>query len=48
MGVEYNKLGTAARKIESIYHAEGRYFNTSATATPIWRTEYSIKDHLDD
>jgi len=46
MGVEYNKLGTAARKIESIYHAEGRYFNTSTTATPSWRTEYSIKDHL--
>jgi RHS repeat-associated protein len=46
MGVEYNKLGTAARRIESIYHSEGRYFNTSATSTPTWRTEYSIKDHL--
>jgi len=46
MGVEYNKLGTAARKIEAIYHAEGRYFNTSTTTTPAWRTEYSIKDHL--
>jgi len=48
MGVEYNKLGVAARKIEAIYHAEGRYFNTSVTTTPSWRTEYSIKDHFED
>ena len=46
MGIEYNNRGTAAGKIESIYHNEGRYLNTSATATPTWRTEYSIKDHL--
>jgi len=46
MGVEYNKLGTEARKIESVYHSEGRYFNTSTTSTTAWRTEYSIKDHL--
>jgi RHS repeat-associated protein len=46
MGIEYNKLGAAARRIEAVYHAEGRYFNTSTTTTPTWRTEYSIKDHL--
>jgi RHS repeat-associated protein len=46
MGIEYNKLGTASRRIEAVYHAEGRYFNTSTTTTPSWRTEYSIKDHL--
>lgn len=46
MGIEYNKLGTATRKPEAVYHTEGRFFNTSTTSTPSWRTEYSIKDHL--
>jgi hypothetical protein len=44
--VEYNSPSGINRKIEAIYHAEGRYFNTSTTTRPTWRIEYSIKDHL--
>ena len=45
-GIEYNSPSGINRKIESIFHAEGRYYNTSATMTPIFRKEYTIKDHL--
>lgn len=31
---------------ESIYHSEGRVYNTSSTSTPAWRYEYAIRDHL--
>ncbi|MEP7268099.1 MAG: DUF6443 domain-containing protein [Saprospiraceae bacterium] len=33
-------------KVEAIYNPEGRAYNTSTTATPSWRYEYNIKDHL--
>jgi hypothetical protein len=33
-GIEYNSPSGLNRKIEAIYHSEGRYFNTSATSTP--------------
>jgi RHS repeat-associated protein len=46
-GVEYNGVSTSSRRIESIYHNEGRFFNTNtATTAPTYRTEYTIKDHL--
>ena len=32
--------------MESIYNEEGRAYNTSTTATPAWRYEYNLKDHL--
>ncbi len=38
-GIEYLN-----RKVEAIYNPEGRAYNTSTTATPIWRYEYNIKD----
>jgi RHS repeat-associated protein len=47
-GIEYNSPSGTGRKIEAIYHSEGRYYNTSATATPSFRNEYTIKDHLGD
>jgi RHS repeat-associated protein len=47
-GIEYNSPGGTSRKIEAIYHSEGRYYNTSATSTPSFRNEYTIKDHLGD
>jgi hypothetical protein len=42
----YNSPSGLNRKIEAIYHSEGRYFNTSATTTPSFRIEYTISDHL--
>jgi len=45
-GIEYDSIPGAPRKINSIYHAEGRFFNTDTWDAPIFRTEYTIKDHL--
>lgn len=46
-GIEYNSASGSNRRVEAIYHAEGRFFNTnSGTTTPTFRTEYTIKDHL--
>ena len=48
-GIEYNSASGINRRGEAIYHGEGRFFNTNTgTTTPTYRTEYSIKDHLDD
>ncbi len=48
-GIEYNSVSGINRRVEAIYHGEGRFFNTNTgTTTPTYRTEYSIKDHLDD
>ena len=46
-GIEYNSASGINRRVEAIYHGEGRFFNTNTgTTTPIYRTEFSIKDHL--
>ena len=46
-GIEYNSASGINRRVEAIYHGEGRFFNTNTgTTTPTYRTEYSIKDHL--
>ncbi len=47
-GIEYRKTGAGVKRIESIFHAEGRYYNTNVDAsnTVAWRKEYSFKDHL--
>ncbi len=48
-GIEYNSASGLNRRVEAIYHGEGRFFNTNTgTTNPTYRTEYSIKDHLDD
>ncbi|WP_373550644.1 RHS repeat domain-containing protein [Haliscomenobacter sp.] len=47
-GIEYRQTGTGAKRVESVYHAEGRYYNTNVDAsnTIAWRKEYSFRDHL--
>lgn len=46
-GIEYNSASGTNRRVESIFHSEGRFFNTNTgTTTPTYRTEYTIKDHL--
>ncbi|HRC67601.1 MAG: hypothetical protein U0V54_00040 [Saprospiraceae bacterium] len=46
-GIEYNSASGLNRRVEAIYHGEGRFFNTNTgTTTPTYRTEFSIKDHL--
>ena len=46
-GIEYNSASGINRRVEAIYHAEGRFFNTNTgTTTPTYRNEYTIKDHL--
>lgn len=48
-GIEYNSASGINRRVEAIYNAEGRFFNTNTgTTTPTYRTEYTIKDHFDD
>jgi len=36
------------KRVESVFHAEGRYYNTNvdASSTIAWRKEYNFKDHL--
>jgi RHS repeat-associated protein len=47
-GIEYRQNGTGVKRVESVFHVEGRYFNTNVDAsnTLAWRREYNIKDHL--
>ena len=48
-GMEYRQVGaTGSKRVEAIYHAEGRYFNLNVdnSNTLNWRKEYSIADHL--
>ncbi|MDX2190970.1 MAG: RHS repeat-associated core domain-containing protein [Bacteroidota bacterium] len=47
-GLEYRKVGAGNRRLEAIYHAEGRYYNLNVETnnTLNWRKEYTIKDHL--
>ncbi|MCB9082606.1 MAG: hypothetical protein H6555_12945 [Lewinellaceae bacterium] len=47
-GLEYRKTGTGSRRIEAIYHEEGRFYNLNVDAsnTPSWRKEYTLRDHL--
>jgi hypothetical protein len=47
-GIEYRQAGTGVKRIESIFHAEGRYYNTNVDVsnTVAWRKEYNFKDHL--
>jgi hypothetical protein len=47
-GIEYNAVG-ATRKLEAIYFADGRVYNTNVTTTSTTvalRYEYAIRDHL--
>ena len=47
-GIEYRTTSTVSLSLESIYHPEGRVFNTNTgtTGADALRYEYSIKDHL--
>ncbi len=47
-GIEYRQTGTGVKRVESVFHAEGRYYNTNVDAsnTLAWRKEYNFKDHL--
>jgi RHS repeat-associated protein len=47
-GIEYRQTGTGVKRVESVFHAEGRYYNTNvdASSTISWRKEYNMKDHL--
>lgn len=47
-GIEYRQTGTGVKRVESVFHAEGRYYNTNVDAsnTLSWRKEYNFKDHL--
>jgi RHS repeat-associated protein len=47
-GIEYRQTGTGVKRIESVFHAEGRYYNTNVdvSSTISWRKEYNFKDHL--
>jgi RHS repeat-associated protein len=47
-GIEYRQNGTGVKRVESVFHVEGRYYNTNVDAsnTLAWRREYNIKDHL--
>ena len=47
-GIEYRQTGTGVKRVESVFHAEGRYYNTNVdvSSTLAWRKEYNFKDHL--
>lgn len=47
-GIEYRQTGAGVKRVESVFHAEGRYYNTNVDAsnTISWRKEYNFKDHL--
>ncbi len=47
-GIEYRQNGIGVKRVESVFHIEGRYYNTNVDAsnTLSWRREYNIKDHL--
>jgi Domain of unknown function (DUF6443) len=49
-GFEYSTTPSLARRLESIYHSEGRVFNTNVSAAlgtlEALRYEYTLKDHL--
>jgi RHS repeat-associated protein len=47
-GIEYRQTGTGVKRVESVFHAEGRYYNTNVdvSSTLAWRKEYNMKDHL--
>ncbi len=47
-GIEYRQNGVGTKRVESVFHPEGRYFNVNAevSSTISWRREYNIKDHL--
>lgn len=47
-GIEYRTTTAVSLSLESIYHVEGRVFNTNVGTAGVdaFRCEYSIKDHL--
>jgi RHS repeat-associated protein len=47
-GIEYRTTTAATLSLESIFHSEGRVFNTTVgtTSAMFLRYEYTIKDHL--
>lgn len=46
--LEYRKNASGSRRVESLYHSEGRYYNLNAETnnTLNWRKEYNLRDHL--
>lgn len=46
--LEYRKNSTGNNRVESLYHAEGRYLNLNAEVnnTLLWQKEYALRDHL--
>lgn len=47
-GIEYRTNSTVSLSLESVYHGEGRVFNTNTgtTSADALRYEYAIRDHL--
>jgi len=47
-GIEYRKVGTNSKRVETIYHNEGRFYNLNVETsnTLLWRKEYALRDHL--
>ncbi len=47
-GMEYRQTGAGVKRVESVFHDEGRYYNTNVDAsnTLSWRREYNFRDHL--
>ncbi|AEE49135.1 RHS repeat domain-containing protein [Haliscomenobacter hydrossis] len=47
-GLEYRKVGTNAKRLEAVYHDEGRWYNLNVEVnnTLSIRYEYSLRDHL--
>lgn len=47
-GLEYRKVGTNGKRLEAVYHDEGRYYNLNVEVsnTVSIRREYSLRDHL--
>lgn len=48
LGVEYRTAGGNPRRLEAVYHAEGRRFNVNvkSSSTESIRQEYWLRDHL--
>lgn len=47
-GIEYRKVGINSKRVETIYHNEGRFYNLNVETsnTLNWRKEYALRDHL--
>lgn len=47
-GIEYRQTGTGVKRVESVFHAEGRFYNTNVdvSSTLAWRKEYNFQDYI--